>query len=67
MCLKRGGEIGMDTLARRGCIVNCSTAELHSPKRSPGWLIAQERLFFLRDAGKGSPAEAAGNSKLWHL
>lgn len=50
----RSGEIGMDTPARRGCIVSCSTAELHSLKRSPGWLMAQECLFFLRDAGEGS-------------
>lgn len=54
MCLKtRGGEIGMDIPARRGCIVNCSTTELHSLKRSPGWLMAREHLFFLRDAGEG--------------
>lgn len=46
MCLEmRGGEVGMDRLASRGCKVKCSTTELHSPKRSPDWLIAWEHLF----------------------
>lgn len=55
----------MDTPAKRGCVVKCSTAERHSPKRNSGWPTAQEYLFFLTDGCWGYIPTLSRNCRGW--